>query len=90
MYVCLFVPPNSHGGRELGDRASLSVSGSNSACATLSLISPRAASGAVVRQGWWSGAWEQVASATWGGVRVQAPPRGAPTSPVCPHHPGLD
>lgn len=56
----------------------LSVSGSNSVCATLSLISLCAVGGAVVRQGCWSGEWEQVASATWGSQgpasSVKSPP----------------
>lgn len=66
---------------------SLSVSGSKSVCATLSLISLHGASGAVVRQG--SGA---VNGSRWplllGGVRVQPPERLPP--PTCPHSPGLD
>lgn len=65
---------------------SLSVSGSKSVCATLSLISLCGASGAVVRQG-----CGVVNGSRWplllGGVRVQ----NVPTPPhLATHSPGLD
>lgn len=65
---------------------SLSVSGSKSVCATLSLISLCGASGAVVRGGLWSGEWEQVASATW---ESQSPASRVPPPHPSPAHTAL-